>query len=238
MDVANDVQQQPDFPCFDEEHVINIFSFSKGFAMAGFRVGYIALSSKSANDGVGAGSVAYNEMLKVQDTIAICASRISQMAALGALQAGREWVYEQVTTLDVGRAAIRKAMSSLEDLIGGNGAMYIMGKLPNGVDDRVCEAYCYFLKVCLSVSCISLFISSVFAFEQIVFNYSLFVTNRRNLQAHWLNITAWQSFRDPFVDYQAGFEFATRTSLQRNVARQHLGLREELLSCCRYRNDK
>jgi len=238
MDVANDVQQQPDFPCFDEEHVINIFSFSKGFAMAGFRVGYIALSSKSANDGVGAGTVAYNEMLKVQDTIAICASRISQMAALGALQAGREWVYEQVTTLDVGRAAIRKAMSSLEDLIGGNGAMYIMGKLPNGVDDRVCEAYCYFLKVCLSVSCISLFISSVFAFEQIVFNYSLFVTNRRNLQAHWLNITAWQSFRDPFVDYQAGFEFATRTSLLRNVARQHLGLIEELLSCCRYRNDK
>ena len=25
-------KQQPDFPCFDEEHVINIFSFSKGYA--------------------------------------------------------------------------------------------------------------------------------------------------------------------------------------------------------------
>jgi len=241
VDSDDDDDDDANFPCFDEEHVINIFSFSKGYAMAGFRVGYIALSSKNgSNDGggAGAGTVAYNEMLKVQDTIAICASRISQVAALGALQAGREWVYEQVKTLDVGRAAIRNAMSSLEDLIGGNGAMYIMGKLPNGVDDRVCEAYCYFLKVCLSVSCISLFISSVFAFEQIVFNYSLFVTNRRNLQAHWLNITAWQSFRDPFVDYQAGFEFATRTSLLRNVARQHLGLIEELLSCCRYRNDK
>ena len=108
--------------------------------------------------GAGAGTVAYNEMLKVQDTIAICASRISQVAALGALQAGREWVYEQVKTLDVGRAAIRNAMSSLEDLIGGNGAMYIMGKLPTGVNDRVCEAYYYLFIVCLSASFISLFI--------------------------------------------------------------------------------
>jgi aspartate/methionine/tyrosine aminotransferase len=131
-------QPQPDFPCFDEEHVINIFSFSKGYAMAGFRVGYIVLSSKNgSNGGAGAGTIAYNEMLKVQDTIAICASRISQMAALGALQAGREWVHDRVKTLDIGRAAIIKAMSSLENCIGGNGAMYIMGQLPHGVDDRV-----------------------------------------------------------------------------------------------------
>lgn len=110
--------------------------------LRGFRVGYVALSSrKGSNGGDGAGTVAYNEMLKVQDTIAICASRISQMVALGALQAGREWVYERVTTLDVGRAAIRNAMSPLEDIIGGNGAMYIMGKLPDGVDDQVSEAF-------------------------------------------------------------------------------------------------
>ncbi len=141
-DDAKKQKQQPDFPCFDDEHVINIFSFSKGYAMAGFRVGYIALSSKKGSNGDdGAGTVAYNEMLKVQDTIAICASRISQMVALGALQAGREWVYERVTTLDVGRAAIKNAMSQLEDFIGGNGAMYIMGKLPDGVDDLVSEAF-------------------------------------------------------------------------------------------------
>jgi len=127
----------PDFPCFDEEHVINIFSFSKGYAMAGFRVGYVALSSKTSNDNVeGRGTRAYEQMLKVQDTIAICTSRISQMAALGALRAGREWVHEQVRTLDTGRKAILGAMSSLEDVIGGNGAMYVMGKLPEGVNDQ------------------------------------------------------------------------------------------------------
>lgn len=106
--------------------------------MAGFRVGYIALSSSSGNDGAtkGRGTGAYEEMLKVQDTIAICTTRISQMTALGALQAGRSWVYEQVATLDIGRKLILDAMSSMEELIGGDGAMYVMGKLPDGVDDK------------------------------------------------------------------------------------------------------
>eukprot|EP00571_Detonula_confervacea_P007933 CAMPEP_0172313466 /NCGR_PEP_ID=MMETSP1058-20130122/20225_1 /TAXON_ID=83371 /ORGANISM="Detonula confervacea, Strain CCMP 353" /LENGTH=482 /DNA_ID=CAMNT_0013027115 /DNA_START=174 /DNA_END=1622 /DNA_ORIENTATION=- len=132
--LSDEEKDNDTFACFDEEHVINIFSFSKGFAMAGFRVGYIALSSK--NGETGRGTNAYEEMLKIQDTIAICTSRISQMAALGALQAGREWVYEQVKTLGTGRAAILEAMSSLEEIIGGNGAMYLMGKLPDGVDDQ------------------------------------------------------------------------------------------------------
>ena len=132
-------ERLPDFPCLDEEHVINIFSFSKGYAMAGFRVGYIALSSKMSeiNGGVGVGTVAYEQMLKVQDTIAICTSRISQMAALGALRAGRSWVYEQVKTLEVGRRVILEAIDPLDEIIGGNGAMYVMGKLPEGICDQV-----------------------------------------------------------------------------------------------------
>jgi aspartate/methionine/tyrosine aminotransferase len=136
---AQSTDHPQDFPCFDEEHVINIFSFSKGYSMAGFRVGYISLSSKSNNAGSkGRGTVAYEQMLKVQDTIAICTTRISQMAALGALQAGRSWVYEQVQTLNVGRRLILDAMSgSMEEIIGGDGAMYVMGKLPGRMDDKV-----------------------------------------------------------------------------------------------------
>ena len=125
------------YPCFDEEHVINIFSFSKGYAMAGFRVGYISFSSK--NGSKGKGTLAYEQMLKVQDTIAICNSRISQMVALGALEAGREWVNDQVKTLEVGRKAILEAMGSLDEVIGGDGAMYVMGRLPNSTDDKVSE---------------------------------------------------------------------------------------------------
>ena len=110
---AQSTDNPQDFPCFDEEHVINIFSFSKGYS--------ISLSSKSNNAGSkGGGTVAYDQMLKVQDTIAICTTRISQMAALGALQAGRSWLHEQVQTLDVGRRLILDAMSgSTEEIIGG-----------------------------------------------------------------------------------------------------------------------
>lgn len=48
------------YHCFHDEHVVNIFSFSKGYAMAGFRVGYIAVNS-SGNKG----KDAYEQMLKV-----------------------------------------------------------------------------------------------------------------------------------------------------------------------------
>lgn len=124
------VDGSEDFPCHNDPHVINIFSFSKGYSMAGFRVGYITVSNSSE-----ASRAMYQQMLKVQDTIPICVSGISQLAALGALQTGRQWVLDQVKTLDVGREAVLAAMSSLETIIGGSGAMYIMGKLPDGIDD-------------------------------------------------------------------------------------------------------
>lgn len=75
--------------------------------------------------------------VKVQDTIPICPSRISQVAALGALKAGRSWVSDQVLTLDAGRESILEAMAPLEIIMGGTGAMYVMGKLPSGMDDQV-----------------------------------------------------------------------------------------------------
>jgi len=127
---ANSVPGVP-FAGFPETHVIHIFSFSKGYALAGFRCGYIALSNKEEP-----GQQAYQQMLKVQDTIPICPSRISQIAAMGALSAGRTWVDEKVATLDTGRTAILEALSPLEASFGGTGAMYIMAKLPDGMDDQ------------------------------------------------------------------------------------------------------
>ena len=175
----------PDFPCFDEEHVINIFSFSKGYAMAGFRVGYVALSSKNGNDSNdgngGKGTRAYEEMLKVQDTIAICTSRISQMAALGAMRSGRDWVYDRVRTLDAGRAAILGAMSSLKDVIGGNGAMYVMGKLPDGVDDQVSEFWAENRPFVLGAKCLVCIISPII----LLHDMHVVICSSRNSRARW-----------------------------------------------------
>jgi len=114
--------------CFRDPHVLHIFSLSKAYALAGYRCGYIAISQQAPG--------LYGQMMKVQDTIPICPSRISQTAALGALDAGRDWVRDKVATLDVGREAILKALEPLEKVMGGTGAMYVMGKLKDGTDDQ------------------------------------------------------------------------------------------------------
>ena len=113
--------------CFDDAHVLHIFSFSKAYALAGYRCGYIAISKQAD---------LYDHMMKVQDTIPICPSRVSQHAALGSMQAGKEWVRDKIESLETGREAILDAMSSLDQVMGGSGAMYVMGKLPSGTDDQ------------------------------------------------------------------------------------------------------
>lgn len=115
------------FPCPPDPHVIHIFSFSKGFALAGYRCGYVVVAKEAGE--------LYQQMRKVQDTIPICPSRFSQYAAMGALNAGRHWVTDKVKTLTAGRDAILEALSPLEQVMGGSGAMYVMGKLPDHDND-------------------------------------------------------------------------------------------------------
>lgn len=113
--------------CFADDHVVHIFSLSKSYALAGYRCGYL-VAAKSSN--------MFGQLLKVQDTIPIAPSRISQIAALGALEAGRPWVKAKIATLDAGRRAILAAMAGMEQVMGGSGAMYVMGKLGDGIDDQ------------------------------------------------------------------------------------------------------
>ena len=58
--------------------------------MMGFRVGYLAYVEAH---GLG------EQLLKVQDTIPICPPQLSQLVALGAVQAGRAWVAPQLETI-------------------------------------------------------------------------------------------------------------------------------------------
>lgn len=67
----------------------------QAFGMMGWRLGYIAYpnASLAADPDLGF------QMSKVQDTIPICVSQMSQVAGLGALQAGSPWVRQQVQGL-------------------------------------------------------------------------------------------------------------------------------------------
>ena len=132
----------PTFP--DEPHVIHVFSFSKGYAMAGYRCGYLVTHKNDASNTKG-GFLA--QMLKVQDTIPIGPPRLSQHVAIGALKQGaakdssepfyspssKEWVYEKYATLEQSRNYILDALSVLPQQIGGSGSMYVMGKLPDNL---------------------------------------------------------------------------------------------------------
>ncbi len=57
---TNDDEASHGFHCFQDEHVISIFSFSKGYAMAGFRVGYVVINANGEK-----GNDLYKQMVKV-----------------------------------------------------------------------------------------------------------------------------------------------------------------------------
>eukprot|EP00192_Tetraselmis_astigmatica_P012572 CAMPEP_0117669738 /NCGR_PEP_ID=MMETSP0804-20121206/12314_1 /TAXON_ID=1074897 /ORGANISM="Tetraselmis astigmatica, Strain CCMP880" /LENGTH=405 /DNA_ID=CAMNT_0005477859 /DNA_START=200 /DNA_END=1417 /DNA_ORIENTATION=- len=113
--------------CASGPNVINIFSFSKAYGMMGWRMGYVAFP---ADGEVGP------QMDKIQDTIPICPTQASMVMALGAVKAGRGWVEEHVRSLEPNRKAIIDALSPLgtvgNGVAGGEGAIYIWAKLPEG----------------------------------------------------------------------------------------------------------
>ena len=61
-------------------HTISLYSFSKAYGMAGWRLGYAAVPSQLDA-----------ALAKVQDTVLICPPRITQRAALAALRQGEAW---------------------------------------------------------------------------------------------------------------------------------------------------
>jgi len=109
-------------------HVLNVFSFSKGFGMMGWRVGYLAYPPELRH-----------QILKTQDTIAICPTVISQKVAMGALAAGRGWVHDKVAALATNKMHVQAAVATLgeENVLGGTGAIYMMARLPAHCDNDV-----------------------------------------------------------------------------------------------------
>eukprot|EP00930_Biecheleria_cincta_P056884 TRINITY_DN42900_c0_g1_i1.p1 TRINITY_DN42900_c0_g1~~TRINITY_DN42900_c0_g1_i1.p1 ORF type:complete len:430 (+),score=88.40 TRINITY_DN42900_c0_g1_i1:28-1317(+) len=131
----------PEHCCLAGDHVVNVFSFSKAFGMMGWRVGYLAFPPRLGP-----------ELMKVQDTIAICPTVCSQKVALGALSAGRSWVKERVQGLRANRKVVISAAEAALGpgcIAGGSGAIYLLLQLPQGLDDvRVVEWLSDKHKVC------------------------------------------------------------------------------------------
>ena len=106
--------------------VIRVFSFSKAYAMTGWRIGFIH-SDESV----------INEILKVHDSLVTCAPVISQYAALGALEMGENDIarfkkeYHRRRDLICSRL---DRMNNFLNYIKPNGAYFVFPKIENVKD--------------------------------------------------------------------------------------------------------
>ena len=110
-----------------KNRIIATFSFSKKYAMTGWRVGYVYTT-----EGI------LDQMMKIHDALSICAPTVSQIAALAALEGPQDCVGEIHAALSARRDLICERLDRLSDRFGyvrPQGAYYLMAryKMP-GVD--------------------------------------------------------------------------------------------------------
>ena len=108
---------------------ISLFSFSKAYGMAGWRLGYLL-----APEHLGAA------LAKIQDTNLICPPLPLQQAALGALQAGPAYCGKHLPRLAKTRSVILEEFAREEglpcSLAPGDGAFYLLLQVHTSLDDR------------------------------------------------------------------------------------------------------
>ena len=99
-----------------EGHTISLYSLSKTYGMAGWRIGYMSYPEPLAA-----------AMVKVQDTVLICPPVISQVTAAAAMEAGPAYCRQHVAALAEVRDIVLAELRSLEPLCSvppAEGAFY------------------------------------------------------------------------------------------------------------------
>jgi aspartate/methionine/tyrosine aminotransferase len=110
-------------------HTISLFSLSKAYGFAGWRIGYMVIPQDLVDP-----------VLKIQDTVQICPTVVSQQAAVGALQAGVPFIESKVGQIITVRSRILDALGELEGLVDrplSEGAFYILLKIHADLDDTL-----------------------------------------------------------------------------------------------------
>jgi len=114
-------------PSMDSEHVIGLYSFSKTYAMTGWRVGYVT-ANKRVSD----------LLSTIQEPMVSCISAVSQAAAIAALEGPQDCVNEMREAYRRRRdVVVDRLRSAGHDVIEPHGAFYLMLGLGAGVDSRL-----------------------------------------------------------------------------------------------------
>jgi aspartate/methionine/tyrosine aminotransferase len=108
------------------EHTISLYSLSKAYGFASWRIGYMVIPEHLLS-----------AVMKIQDTILICPPVISQYAALGALQVGGSYCKEKISAIASVRELALGALKRLEGLCAiapADGAFYFFLKVETQLD--------------------------------------------------------------------------------------------------------
>lgn len=99
-------------------HTISLFSLSKAYGFASWRIGYMVIPAHLLT-----------AVQKIQDTILICPSVIAQYAAVGALQAGMSYCKQKLETIAQVRQICLDQLATVQDLCtipAATGAFYFL----------------------------------------------------------------------------------------------------------------
>jgi aspartate/methionine/tyrosine aminotransferase len=89
-----------------EAHTISLYSLSKAYGMAGWRVGYMMFPAHLEE-----------AVKKIQDTNLICPPILNQLAAVAALSAGREWCEGKIGDFAKVRGLVLGELAQLGDRV-------------------------------------------------------------------------------------------------------------------------
>ena len=107
-------------------HTISLFSLSKAYGFASWRIGYMVIPQHLLN-----------AVKKIQDTILICPPVISQYAALGALKSGIKYCQEKRQVITQVREIALQELKLITDICtvpAANGAFYFFLKIHTDLD--------------------------------------------------------------------------------------------------------
>jgi aspartate/methionine/tyrosine aminotransferase len=108
------------------DHTISLFSFSKGYGMASWRVGYMVLPERL-----------WGAVNKIQDTVLVCPPAVSQQAALAAVRVGGRYARPGVEALGRLRQIIHRELTRDDvpcDTPDADGAFYFFARVRTAVD--------------------------------------------------------------------------------------------------------
>jgi aspartate/methionine/tyrosine aminotransferase len=107
-------------------HTISLYSLSKAYGMASWRIGYMVIPERL-----------WDAVNKIQDTLLICPPAVSQHAALAALAVGRSYTSAHLSELDGLRRLILERLEEPDvpcDVPPAAGAFYYLVRVHSALD--------------------------------------------------------------------------------------------------------